>query len=399
MTRDEIIKECDRISKNELEAWNCTFNSLTKREHEKLNHIKVYENQNTLTWYICDFGNNGESVEYPFGFFFADYLNQLLSLRNKETFIAYEKRIRSGAKSEKNINPIFDKNYRYYLWALNERFENEFAITSHTTDAELENIYNHVCWLWEYVKDPVEILISDLHFLKNNTTSNDNIYQIYKYVQRMVFLNWHRQIQSSCYDKKSKDYNSDDEYFCITDESIAAHESENQEIITTDFVMSLFVSSFRYMGYETVKFTDDTEAFCRIYDVSNLLHLVAEDMLRLMLHQTAHNFDFCPECGNMFVITHGNQKHCPACKEIIRQKKRKENIPRYTHKIITDFLNNNGDDENSSKAFREESNYYWSIVQGKIPKSPKESWYRNDIKTIADYQKWLDCEYNRLKSQ
>lgn len=399
MTHDEIIKECNQISKNEHEAWHCAFDLLKRKEREKLNHIKVYECQNTLTWYILNFGGNGESAEYPFGFFFADYFNQLLSLRSKETFITYEKRMRSSAKNEKNINPIFDKRYRYYLWELNEQSANEFVITPHTTDEELENIYNHVCWLWEYAKNDIEILVSDFRFLKNNTTSNDNIYQIYRYVQRMVLLNWHRQINSSCYDKNSEDYNSNNEYIRITDEDITEREADNQETISPNFVINAFVDGFRYMGYENVKFTNDTESFCKVYDVSNLLHLVAEDMLHFMLHQTTHNFEFCPECGSMFVTTHGNQKHCPACKEIIRQKKRKENVPRYTHKIITDFLNNSGDDENNSEAFREESNYYWSIVQGKSPKSTKENWYRNDIKTIADYQKWLDSEYSRLRNR
>ena len=399
MNHSEIVKEADRILENKHEAWNCIFDLLRRKEREELNHIKVYECQNTLTWHISDFGGNGESAEYPFGFFFADYFNQLLSLRNKEAFISYEKRMRSGAKSEKDINPIFDKRYRYYLWAFNEQSQNEFAITPHTTDEELENIYNHVCWLWEYVKNPIDTLISDFRFLKNNTTSNDNIYQIYRYVQRMVLLNWHRQITSSCYDKNSEDYNSNDEYIRITDEDIAEREADNQEVISPDFVINTFVGGFRYMGYENVKFTDNTESFCRVYDVSNLLHLVAEDMLRFMLHQTTHNFDFCPECGCMFVTTHGNQKHCPACNLIIRQKKRKQNKARYLHKKITDYINNyrSGEDENASETFRNESNYYWDIVQGKNPEKVKE--YSTKIKTEADYMKWLEKKYEEIKAQ
>lgn len=399
MNHSEIVKEADRISKNEHEAWNCAFDLLKIKEREKLNHIKVYECQNTLTWYISDFGGNGESAEYPFGFFFADYFNQLLSLRSKEAFIAYEKRMRSGAKSEKDINPIFDKRYRYYLWAFNEQSQNEFAITPHTTDEELENIYNNVCWLWEYVKNDIEILISDFRFLKDSTTSNDNIYQIYRYVKRMVLLNWHRQITSSCYNKNSKDYNSNDEYLRITDESIAEYEADNQEVISPDFVAKTFVDGFRYMGYENIKFTNNTESFCRVYDVSNLLHLVAEDMLRFMLHQTTHNFEFCPECGCMFVTTHGNQKHCPACNLIIRQKKRKQNKARYLHKKITDYINNyrSGEGENASEIFRNESNYYWAIVQNKNPEKIKE--YSAKIKTEADYIKWLEKKYEEIKAQ
>lgn len=392
MNHSEIVKEADRILENKHEAWVCIVDLLNRKEHEELNHIKVYECQNTLTWHISDFGGNGKSAEYPFGFFFADYFNQLLSLTNKEAFIAYEKRMHSGAKNEKDINPIFDKRYRYYLWAFNEQSQNEFAITPHTTDEELENIYNHVCWLWEYVKNPINTLISDFRFLKNNTTSNDNIYQIYRYVQRMVLLNWNRQITSRCYDKNSEDYNSNDDY-------IAKREADNQEVISPDFVINAFVGGFRYMGYENVKFTDNTESFCRVYDVSNLLHLVAEDMLRFMLHQTTHNFDFCPECKCMFVTTHGNQKHCPACNLIIRQKKRKQNKARYLHKKITDYINNyrSGECENASEIFRNESNYYWDIVRGKSPEKIKE--YSAKIKTEADYMKWLEKKYEEIKAQ
>lgn len=381
MNHSELVKEADRLSKTG--AWGCAYELLKRKEREKLNHIKVYECQNTLTWYISDFGGSGESATYPFGFFFADYFNQILSLRSKEAFVAYEKRMHSGAKSEKDINPIFDKRYRFYIWAYDEALEEKIKIDPHTTDRELEAIYDNICWLWEYVKEPVETLVSDFRFLKNNTTSNDNIYQIYRYVQRMVLSNWHRQINSSEYD------NSMD---------AAENEKENQEIISPDFVMSAFTSGFRYMGYENVKFTDNTESFCRVYDVSNLLHLVAEDMLRFMLHQTTHNFEFCPECGCMFVTTHGNQKHCPACNLIIRQKKRKQNKARYLHKKITDYINNyrSGEDENASEAFRNESNYYWAICQGKTPEKIKE--YSAKIKTEADYMKWLEKKYEEIKA-
>ncbi len=399
MNHSEMVKEADRILENKHEAWNCIFDLLGRKEREELNHIKVYECQDTLSWYICNFDDSGKSVEYPFGFFFADYFNQLQSLKSKENFISYEKRIHSGANSEKEINPLFDKCGHFSVWSYDERYKENFKIDSHTSDEELEDIYNHVCWLWEYVKKPIEILISNFRFLKNSTTSNDNIYQMYGYVQRMVLLNWHRQITSSCYDKNSEDYNSDDEHLRITDEDIAEREEDNQEVISPDFVINAFVGGFRYMGYENVKFTNNTESFCRVYDVSNLLHLVAEDMLRFMLHQTTHNFEFCPECDCMFVTTHGNQKHCPACNLIIRQKKRKQNKARYLHKKITDYINNyrSGEDENASETFRTESNYYWGIVRGKSPEKVKE--YSAKIKTEADYMKWLEKKYEEIKAQ
>lgn len=399
MNHEEMVKEADRISKRKHEAWNYIFELLRRKEREKLNHVKVYECQETFSWYISNFEDNRESAEYPFGFFFADYLNQLLSLKSRETFISYERRMHSGAKAKNKTNPLFDKRGRYCIWFFNEKFSEQFHMDSRTTDKEFEDIYNSVCWLWEYVKDDVATLVSDLIYLKNNPVSNDIIYKIYGYVQRMVLLIWHRQINSSCYDKNSEDYNSDNEYLRITDESIAEHEANNQEIISPDFVMNNFVAGFRYTGYEAVKFTDGTDYFCRTYDVANLLHLVAEDMLRFMLHQTTHKFEFCPECKCMYVTTHGNQKHCPACRLIIRQKKRKENKARYLHKNILDYINNyrSEDLENGSESFRNESNYYWDIVQGKNPEKVKA--YSAKIKTEADYMAWLEKKYKEIKSQ
>lgn len=395
MNHSELVKEADRLSKTD--AWGCAYELLQRKEREKLNHIKVYECQNTLTWYISDFGGSGESATYPFGFFFADYFNQILSLRSKEAFVAYEKRMHSGAKSEKNISPIFDKRYRFYMWAYDEALEEKIKIDSHTTDRELEAIYDNICWLWEYVKNDMEHLRQILNDMQSLSVPNEIIYNIYKFTQRFAILNWHRQISSSHYDKNSKMYKYLDEH-SVFGMDAEENEKDNQEMISSDFVMSAFTSGFRYMGYENIKFTDNTESFCRVYDVSNLLHLVAEDMLRFMLHQTTHNFEFCPECGCMFVTTHGNQKHCPACNLIIRQKKRKQNKARYLHKKITDYINNyrSGEDENASEAFRNESNYYWAICQGKTPEKIKE--YSAKIKTEADYMKWLEKKYEEIKA-
>ncbi len=386
MNHSEIVKEADRISKNEHEAWNCVYWYLTNKEISKLNHSKVYECQDTLSWYIKTNAGSNFAV-YPFGFFFADYLNQLNSLKSKEAFIAYEKRMRTDAYSEKEVNPTFDKISRFFVWNYDERtrYDTKYANSGIISDKELENIYYNCCWLWEYIEKDVNYIIKYLNYQKSNTVPAHDILNVYLYVRRMILMIWHRQINSSIYNKNSEGY--------------YAYEEDSEEVISYKFVEESTVSQLRYIGYETLTLDDEKEVFCKKYDIPNLLFLVAEDLMRFMLHQTTHTFSFCPECGCMFVTTHGNQKHCPACNLIIRQKKRKQNKARYLHKKITDYINNyrSGEGENASEIFRNESNYYWDIVQGKNPEKVKE--YSAKIKTEADYMKWLEKKYEEIKAK
>ena len=392
MSYEEKIKEVDRIAKNKHESWHYIFDCINYREREKLNNFKVYECQDNLSWYI-KVDNYNEFAVYPFGFFFVDYFNQLASLKSKDTFLAYEKRMRLGAKSKKDINPTFDKRFRFFLWNYNEC--SNFNTKADISDKELEEMYNSCCWLWEWIKGDIGTLAHNLNYLKTHTASMQDILQHYMYINRMVLLIWNRQEQSSIYNKNSEYYYSSDEYTCVTDEDIRRCEEETKELIDYDFVTKAMSSQFRYMGYEMLPLTDSSESYCKKYDMPNLLFLVAEDFMRFVLHQTTHNFSFCPECSCLFATTHGNQKHCPACNWIIRQKKRKHNKTRYLHKNITDYINNYRDE--TSKIFRDESNYYWSIVQGKNPE--KIEGYSDKIKTEADYMKWLEKKYAEIKSQ
>lgn len=399
MTHDEIVKECDRISKSEHESWNYIFRYLKDREHEKLNNSKWYECQETLSWY-ADIKEYDEVLVSPFGFIFIDYLNQLISLNSKDAFIRYEKRMREGAQSEKDINPTFDKYFRFFIWNYNKG--SDYDNVSNLSETELTKIYDGCCWLWEYINNDVNSLIKCLEYQNNHEVTLQYISDIYNFVRKLVLKVWMLQNDSDMYDKKHKRfYNAEDFNICLTDEYIENKICEIDEMLTYDFIEKMTVSQFRYMGLKRLT-PNHTEVCCKKYDVFNLLAIVPEDLMHLMLHQKTHKFEFCIECGYMFIITHGNRKYCPACNKNIRQKKRKENSYRYTHKKITDFLNTNSSEENPSEMFRNESNYYWKIVQGNMPKTPKESWYRDDIKTKDDYKKWLDDEllrYKKLKKE
>ena len=372
MTHDEILKECDRISKNKLESWNCIFQYLKQQENLKLNHDTVYEDSENKCWFI-QLASDNSFITYPFGFFFCDYFNQLNVLNSKEAFLTYWKRIFTGAKNEKSIITTFDRNciFRFFFE------ENDTP----------ESVYGNFHWLSDAISEDFKPIGNAAeHISSNNVIDPKILIDYYRYFQKFVFKVW-------LIIQRKADYISPDEYSCFSKKEIDEISSKNLE--------KRFVSMFRYVGSTCLEIENGVTSsiVAKEYDVANFLWLVCEDFLRFMTHQTSHSFKICPECGCMFATTHGNQKHCPSCKEIIRQKKRKENVPRYIHKKITDFLNTYGDTEHASEIFREESNYYWAIIQEKKPKTPKKNWYLDDIKTNADYQKWLENEYARLRNK
>lgn len=108
----------------------------------------------------------------------------------------------------------------------------------------------------------------------------------------------------------------------------------------------------------------------------------------------------CELCHKKFLMIHGNQKHCPDCFKTIQINNRKKNRERYLHKVITDYINNyrRSEQGNSSKDFRDESNYYWAIVQDKTPKTERKNWYLDYIQTKDDYMEWLERKYAEIKN-
>lgn len=128
----------------------------------------------------------------------------------------------------------------------------------------------------------------------------------------------------------------------------------------------------------------------------DLLHILNGDT------KTPHK---CPRCGQLYFSNNNKSKYCSECRtngNVIRQENRKKNRCRYLHKQITDILNyynigEDGIDKNGSEKFRIESNYYWAVVQGKIPKQMPKS-YNSNIKTEENYFKWLQEQKNKAKN-
>ena len=123
------------------------------------------------------------------------------------------------------------------------------------------------------------------------------------------------------------------------------------------------------------------------YVADSLDYIFSLDLLHI-LKGDANTPRKCPRCSQIFFSNNYKARYCPDCKERskeIRAENRKKNPYRYLHKQITDLLNNYGD---GSEDFREESNYYWDIVQGKKPKSrPLNT--DSSITTKEAYYNWL----------
>lgn len=109
----------------------------------------------------------------------------------------------------------------------------------------------------------------------------------------------------------------------------------------------------------------------------------------------------CLNCGCVFQSSF-SQRYCETCRqpenaEKIRWKQRKESV-RYLHKRVYDMIGNSKRfDDETRKLFLEESNYYWSKVIGKIPKTEGKESYR-DIKTENQYRKWLENTIEEIHS-
>lgn len=146
----------------------------------------------------------------------------------------------------------------------------------------------------------------------------------------------------------------------------------------------------------------------------NLLDLVAvQAMQELLEYRTigtveevkylkygALKYRECKGCKTLFIATHGNRKYCPACEyadKLNPTARRKKNEARYLHKVITDYINNILAED--SEPFRNESNYYWAIIQGRKPKTAREHWYTSAVKTEEDYLNWLKQKKEDLKAQ
>ena len=148
------------------------------------------------------------------------------------------------------------------------------------------------------------------------------------------------------------------------------------------------ISEQFFVYYDRIIFKDnDKVIFGNAYATFSPEYIFSLDLLHI-LNGDVPSPRRCPRCKMLYFSNNYKAKYCPDCKQDskkIRTENRKNNPCRYLHKQITDLLNNYGD---GSEGFREESNYYWSIIQGKEPKS-KPINFDSTITTEKAYYDWL----------
>lgn len=380
MTHEEIVKEADRIVQNKREARRCIIQYLKDKEHAKLTNPKVYKDAVNSCWYIVS-DETTQIIAYPFGFLGVEYLNQLASTSSLERFISYEKRMNN--RNPDDVNPLFDKSHRFILWKYNETANYDIS------EQDPKALYNKCSWIWKYIKEDIETLLESFrsYIAVNDSKKLQYIPTYYDYMRRMVFKVWRLQQSASLFAVANEEDISD--YLAEIEEN----SSDNA------FLQRLTSHIFRYIGYENIVVSGISTP-CEVYDVSSLLFLVVEDIVMLLSGKSDYQFDFCSDCGCMYVSTHGNRKYCPACEYADKLNptiRRKKNEARYLHKVITDYINNILAED--SEPFRNESNYYWAIIREKKPKTVRERWYTSAIKTEEDYINWLKQKKEDLKAQ
>lgn len=118
--------------------------------------------------------------------------------------------------------------------------------------------------------------------------------------------------------------------------------------------------------------------------------------LRLIRNQNLH-ISLCHNCNKLFIKQRTNNKYCLSCSadyKSINDKNRK-NTPRGLHKKVSTYLRNSEKFSADEQAkFLNESNYYWDVLLGKIPKDTNKY---TIIDNVQDYVKWLETKHKEFK--
>lgn len=178
-------------------------------------------------------------------------------------------------------------------------------------------------------------------------------------------------------------------------------ETENNYKDISDF--KALVSGLVNHAFEQPLVNDNNEYILVEHQVtSNLTYLFYDDLYRLLYNHKAIKPQSCINCNSLFPAKNSKEKYCLCCRNDIYKinySKVKSNPAKRLHKNILNYYNvvihEKGTSETVTK-FRNESNYYSAIVQGKKPKTRKLKNYQN-IKTESEYISWLENFYQELK--
>lgn len=137
------------------------------------------------------------------------------------------------------------------------------------------------------------------------------------------------------------------------------------------------------------------------------------DFAELLFNQDI-NFivKICSHCGALYATSYPQTVFCDCCRSNnVPNNIRKKNKCRQLHKNILDLINNCkvnpkiisryagliAPDNTPTYYFRTESNYYWSMCQGKKPKTERMVFYEY-ITTEKQYYEWLQKIHEEIKA-
>ena len=221
-------------------------------------------------------------------------------------------------------------------------------------------------------------------------------YRYLCYVENWTRIIHDRDITKADFSKLKYQPDDKEKFVECCHESAKELEEKLHHIITGEF--------FIYHDFMSCIISDGSIISGNTYIARDIRDIFSLDLLHILNGDTKTPHK-CPRCGQLYFSNNNKSKYCSECRtngNVIRQENRKKNRCRYLHKQITDILNyynigEDGTDKNGSEKFRIESNYYWAVVQGKIPKQMPKS-YNSNIKTEGNYSKWLQEQKTKAKN-
>lgn len=309
-----------------------------------MGNIRVYKNDKLKLYHVHE--DNKTPFDIPFGLIATNFINMFLSLESKETYTEYAKYLK-----ETNCPVV-----------LNDKVD-----------------YDDIKAAASIVSDRIKACASFFADFQNKT--NEQIAYFYH------------------------------EYKELFNEAVFAHEYEFSALDISpetdpcgdyaDF-MRIANEIRKHKGYTFLVYGDNEENtdLCLLehYEVPGLNYMFPVDLAMLL---TSRHVMFCKNCGRLYATFTAKQEQCDFCKynrRRITYQKEKQSVRSLHTKILNYYNSVKRLQGVSSDPFRLESNYYWSIIQGKQPKTPRLDTYK-DITTEKQYMQWLEKFFADLKTK
>lgn len=357
----------------------------------------MYKDNINHAWHLCYSGKY--ITRFNFGELSTDCLNQLYAFcKSSEEFITYMKATCEYYQYEESKNNEESKGKSknkdksksedeppvsiYRFLALSESL---YPIIPKTDAAALDRIAHAASdyfFLKDLLKDDICSFFENLKIFLGKITDTKRI-ELIASLYQSAYAIMYELAQLPIYFQTM---------------ALQLHEDYNYKKADKSMHVST-THEFPYFGVQDISLPDE-KIPCEKYKFSHLAYMLAEDFLMLLYSNAKNKLKMC-SCGYIYIVTpnHKNRKTCPCCRQskLTSQadKNKPDCNPRTLHKNILDYIRNvlKGNPED----FRLESNYYWDVIQGRNPATPKGKSYSDNITTEAMYLDWLKEQHEKQK--